>query len=78
MPGSGYKSEAMIGTLSVGKLLLLVLVIGVIVLMMRSRAKERASSQAMPRGNPRTVELSACPRCGTFLPKGKWCDCDRR
>ena len=68
----------MIGTLTIGKLLLLVLVIGVVVMVMRSRTKERARAQAVPRGNPKTVELSACPRCGTFLPKGSWCNCERR
>jgi hypothetical protein len=68
----------MIGSLSFGKLLLLVIVIGVVFFVMRHRAKTKAASTAAPRGNPKTVELSACPRCGTFLPKGSWCTCDRR
>ncbi len=68
----------MIGSLSLGKLLLLVIVIGVVFYVMRHRARTKAEASAMPRGNTRTVELTACPRCGTFLPKGSWCSCDRK
>jgi uncharacterized SAM-binding protein YcdF (DUF218 family) len=68
----------MIGTLSLGKIILLVAVIGVVLWLMRTRARSKAASTAVPRGNPRTVELIACPRCGTFMPKGNWCTCDRK
>jgi hypothetical protein len=68
----------MIGTLSIGKILLLALVVAVVFFVMRNRAKSKAAATAAPRGNPRTVNLTPCPRCGTFLPKGSWCTCDRK
>ena len=68
----------MIGTLSIGKILVLFIVIGIAFFLMRTLAKANAKDPpSMPRGSPRTVELTACPRCGTFLPKGKWCTCER-
>ena len=68
----------MLATLSLGKILLLAAVIGIVWFLMRHRAKSNAAATAAPRGSPRTVELTACPRCGTFLPKGSWCTCDRK
>ena len=67
----------MLATLSVGKILLLAAVIAIVFFVMRTRSKAKTTAAASPRGNPRTVELTACPRCGTFLPKGSWCTCDK-
>lgn len=68
----------MIGTLSIGKILVLAVVIGVAFFLMRTLAKSNARPPAAPRGQPKTVELAPCPRCGTFLPKGQWCTCSRK
>jgi hypothetical protein len=69
----------MIGTLSIGKILVIVLVIGIAFFLMRTLAKSNAKQpSAVPRGGPKTVELTACPNCGTFLPRGSWCSCDKK
>ena len=60
----------MLGTLSPGKILLLVIVIAVVVQLMRNSARSRAAAAGKPR---RAVELTACPRCGVYLPKGSFC-----
>jgi hypothetical protein len=73
-------SGAMITTLSIGKILVVLFVVAIAFFLMRSasKASDKRRSSAAPKGNPRTVELAACPRCGTFLPKGSWCTCDRK
>jgi hypothetical protein len=69
----------MLGALSIGKILVLAIVIAIAFFLMRTLSKANAKDPPpVPRGNPRTVELTACPRCGTFLPKGTWCTCDRK
>lgn len=59
----------MLGTLSLGKILLLVIVIAVVVQLMRNSARSKAAAA----GKPRAVELTPCPRCGVYLPKGRFC-----
>ena len=67
-------------TLSIGKILVILVVIGIAFFLIRTAGKAgaRGSTNVRPRADTRSVELTACPRCGTFLPKGTWCTCDRK